>query len=119
MPNDYGPNGNAVLSSMQRVHFDFFGSNCTFYGLYMGSGLMASVFLAVSAAITWFMGKPGVKENPVVARSMRPIAASLVVAYVGVTVLAWRFFFVGPVVVSVAVTGLLGRGYWELMMGVH
>ena len=49
----------------------------------MGFGLMVSVFLAASAAMTWILGSPRVRANPAVAREMRPIALVLLVAYVG------------------------------------
>jgi hypothetical protein len=109
-PQDYGPAANAVLVSMQSVHFDFFGSDCTFDGIRMGLGLMVSVFLVVSAFIAWHLGSPRVRANPAVVREMRPIALSLVLAYVATTALSWRYFFVVPVTLSAAITGLLGWG---------
>jgi hypothetical protein len=109
-PHDYGTPGNNVLASMRHVHFDFFGSDCSFYGFHMGFGLMASVFLAVSAAITWTLGNPRVRANPGVAREMRPIALTLLVAYVGVTLLSWKYFFIGPIGFSAVITVLIGHG---------
>jgi Na+/pantothenate symporter len=108
---DYGPPGNNVLASMKQVHFDFFGSDCSFYGFHMGFGFMVSVFLAVSAAITWTLGNPRARANPAVAREMRPIALALLVAYTVVTLLSWKYFFIGPFGFSVAITVLIGQGF--------
>src|SRR5436305_4143247 len=101
--HDYGPPGNNVLASMKQVHFDFFGSDCSFYGFHMGFGLMVSVFLVVSAVITWTLGNPRVRGNPVVVREMRPIALALSVAYASVALLSWKYFFIGPFGLSVAI----------------
>jgi hypothetical protein len=108
---DYGPPGNNVLASMKQVHFDFFGSDCSFYGFHMGFGFMVSVFLAVSAAITWTLGNPRARANPVVVREMRPIALALMVAYACVTLLSWKYFFIGPFGFSAAITVLIGQGF--------
>lgn len=110
-PYDYGPPGNNVLASMKQVHFDFFGSDCSFYGFHMGFGLMFSVFLVVSAVITWTLGNPRVRGNPVVVREMRPIALALSVAYASVALLSWKYFFIGPFGVSVAIAVLIGQGF--------
>ena len=111
LPYDYGAPGNNVLASMEQVHFDFFGSDCSFYGFHMGFGLMVSVFLAVSAAITWTLGNPRVRANPVVVREMRPIALALMVAYAGTALLSWKYFFIGPFGFSTAITVLIGQGF--------
>jgi len=110
-PYDYGPPGNNVLASMKQVHFDFFGSDCSFYGFHMGFGLMVSVFLAVSAVITWTLGNPRARANPVVVREMRPIALALSVAYASMALLSWKYFFIGPFGLSAAITVLIGQGF--------
>lgn len=109
--HDYGLAGNSVLASMKLVHFDFFGSDCTFYGFHMGFGLMVSVFLVVTAAITWTLGNPRVRMNPIVVREMRPIVWTLLVAYTGMTLISWKYFFIGPFSLSAAITLLIGRGF--------
>lgn len=56
-PNDYGPAGNAAYMAMRTAQFDFFGARRTLHDFYMGFGLMCTVFLLMSAAISWYLGK--------------------------------------------------------------
>src|SRR5262245_4308687 len=46
-----GPAADTVFAAMKAVHFDFNGSDCTWYGFWFGFGLTASVFLLFSAAV--------------------------------------------------------------------
>jgi hypothetical protein len=106
-PSSNGPAGDAVLASMKSVHFTFNGADCTYYGFHLGFGLMASVFLLFSAALTWHLSRfPG--GNPV----LRPVAWALFLAHVPTMVLSWQYFFAGPGISSTVIALLLG---WECL----
>jgi hypothetical protein len=106
-PPSTGPAGDAVRASMKSVHFTFNGADCTFYAFHLGFGLMATVFLLLSAALTWHLGRfPS--GNPV----LRPVAWAVFLAYVPTTLLSWRYFFAGPGVFSTLITLLLGWECW-------
>ncbi|KIW33847.1 uncharacterized protein PV07_00664 [Cladophialophora immunda] len=53
LSNDFGVEGNALFSAMQTVSFDFMGSRRTLHDFYMGFGLGVTVFLFMSAALSW------------------------------------------------------------------
>src|SRR5271154_7613692 len=106
LSRSFGPAGDAVFASMKAVHFDFNGTERTFYDFHMGFGLTASVFLVFSAALSWHLGRAA--PLPV----LRPVAWALFLANVCNMVLAWAYFFVGPGVFSTAIALLLG---WECM----
>jgi hypothetical protein len=115
--HSYGPAGDAVFASMKSVHFDFHGGDCTFYGLHMGFGLMATVFLLFSASATWILAE----SKPADRAALRPIAWALFLAYVPTVVLSWVYFFAGPGVFSTAIALLMGwecfTTYWDNATG--
>lgn len=121
MTHDHGPQGNSVLASMKIVHFDFNGSQRSFYDFHLGFGYMASVFLLFSAALSWHLGrvveevkkqkgKGEKKANEKDLKALKPVAWCLFLSFIPTTVLSWRFFFAGPGVFSTVIAGLLG---WE------
>jgi hypothetical protein len=115
--HSYGPDGDAVFASMKAVHFGFQGADCTFYGIYMGFGLMVTVFLLLSASVTWILAE----SKPADRAALRPIAWALFLAYVPTAVLSWVYFFAGPGVFSTATAVLTGwecfTTYWDNVAG--
>jgi len=98
---------------MKSVHFDFHGTDCTFYGFHMGFGLMATVFLLFSASVTWVLAESKATDRA----ALRPIAWALFLAHVPSTALSWTYFFAGPGVFSTLIVGLMGwecfTTYWD------
>jgi hypothetical protein len=111
-PPSNGPAADAVLASMKSEQFDFHGSDCSFYGFHMGFGLMASIYLVLSAVIAWILGDEQVVQNPAVKERLRPVAWALLISHVGTLVLSWKYFFIGPSVISMMIALLLA---WECM----
>jgi hypothetical protein len=100
----YGQEAGAVLSAMKSVHFEVMGASCSYYGFYLGFGLLFSVFLLFSAAVSWHLGGLGPDDKA----SSWPIAWALFFSQVLVTILSWAYFFIAPVVTSTLITILLG-----------
>lgn len=101
-----GDASDTVFEAMKRVHFQFNGADATWYGFWFGFGLTASVFLLLSAAIAWQLDRIPPEEWPRVS----PIAWSLFASHVVNTVLAWKYFFAGPGVFGILITGLIALG---------
>ena len=99
-----GPDGDRVLAAMKSVHFRCLTRDCTWYSYYYGFGMMLSVFLLLSAAITWFIGGLGDREQ----RALAPITWALFLSYVATSFLAWRYLFPPPAIFSVVIAALLG-----------
>jgi len=115
--HDYGPDGNSVLASMKTVRFNFNGSQCSFYDFHLGFGYTASIFLLFSAALSWHLGhvveqveKHQGIGNEKVLKVLKPVAWGLFLSFIPTAWLSWRFFFVGPAMLSTVITGLFG---WE------
>ena len=98
-----GPASDAVFAAMNAVHFDFNGSDCTWYGFWLGFGLTVSAFLLMSAIVCWQLDRVPSASWPHVA----PIAWALGAAHAFNTLISWRYFFAGPVAFSTVITALI------------
>jgi hypothetical protein len=101
-----GPPSDIVFSAMKRVHFDFNGADCTWYGFWFGFGLTVSIFLLLSAVIAWQLDRVPSELWP----RLEVIAWALVVSHAANTVLAWKYFFAGPGVFGILISLLLAVG---------
>jgi hypothetical protein len=100
----FGPEADAVLTSMKSVHFLAQNSNDTWYGFYLGFGWLVSVFFLFSAVVTWHLGGLQRRDQ----RAMAPIVWALFLSYAASTYLSWTYFFVAPGLFSTAVAAILG-----------
>jgi hypothetical protein len=101
-----GPASDAVFESMKRVHFDFNGSDCTWYGFWFGFGITASIFLMLSSVVAWQLDQVPSEAWP----RVRVISWAFVVAHAGNAVISWKYFFTGPGVFGTLITLLLAVG---------
>lgn len=101
-----GPAADSVLTVMRDVHFTFMGADCTFYGFWLGFGLMVSVFLLLAAVVAWHLGGASEEER----LRLAPVAWALFVSQVLTAILSWAYFFPGPGVMSTAIAALVGIG---------
>lgn len=101
-----GAASDAVFDSMKRVHFVFNGADTTWYGFWLGFGLTVSAFLGLSALIAWQLDA----VSPESWGQVSSIAWALIASHVFNTVLAWKYFFAGPGVFGVLISGLLVAG---------
>ena len=109
-----GPGADAVFEAMKRVHFNFNGSTCTWYGFWFAFGLMVSAFLLFSAIAAWQLDKVPPEGWPVVST----IAWALVASHLCNAVLSWGYFFVGAGLLASAITLLLGAGAFRKQLQV-
>jgi hypothetical protein len=105
-PKSLGPEADAVFASMKAVHFTFNGGDCTWYGMWFGFGLMASLFQLLSMVMAWTLGN----VKPIHWPSVAPIAWALFAAHVCGAVLGFRYFFAGPGILSTVIAALVGLG---------
>lgn len=88
-----GPEADQVLSSMKSVHFNWRGTNSSWYKFWMGNGLGVSALLLLAIANLWVLGG----LDPA---GIRPLLA-----------LAWVTF------VSLALLSILGFEYFSPIIG--
>jgi hypothetical protein len=98
-----GPGEALVLEAMKAHSFNVLGSNRTYWDFYFGFGVIISGYLMVQAVVLWQLGSLA-KSEP---SRVRAIAASLFVAFIVNAFLAWKYFFVIPVVMAISISACL------------
>jgi hypothetical protein len=98
----------SMIMAMRSIHFDVQGSNRTYWEFYVGFGLFVSVFLVFSAVLAWQLG--GLPAGTLAL--MRGTAWALVICFGAVAILSWRYFFIIPIVFSIAILLCLTAAAW-------
>jgi hypothetical protein len=84
---------------MKSVSFDAMGSNRSYWDFYFGFGVSISVYMFAQAALLWLLAPLARTQSAVV----RPFVVVLLLSYVVNGFFAWRYFFVLPLALSVAI----------------
>ena len=100
----FGPESDAVVAAMKSVHFKSIGSDCTWFGFYLGFGYNVSIFFLFSGVLTWYLGGMSQSDQ----RRWVPITWALFASYAATAALAVKYFFVVPIAFSSMITLLLG-----------
>jgi hypothetical protein len=93
---------------MRSVHFDAQGFTRTYWDFFSAFGLFFSVFLLFAAVLAWLLG--GLSEETLA--RVRSIAWALVICFVAVTALSWRYAFTTPIIFSTLITVCLTAAAW-------
>ena len=101
-----GSAADGVFAAMKSTHFDFNGSDSTWYGFWMGFGLTVSAFLVLVAVTALVLDRVTPEAWP----QVRVIAWALIAAMTFNGVIAWRYFFAGPLAFSIVIVALLVIG---------
>jgi hypothetical protein len=97
-----------LIESMQTTRFNVGSFGRTYWDFYLGFGYFVTAFLLLAAVLAWQLGGLG-KETLAL---MPVITWGLAVCFVVVTVLSWRYFFLPPIVFSVALMVVLILAAW-------
>jgi hypothetical protein len=98
----------ALLASMQSIHFDVQGSNRTYWDLFLAAGFSVGVFYLFAAILAWQLA--GLPASTLAL--MRGTAWAFAVCFAAITVVSWRYLFILPVVFSVVITLCLAAAAW-------
>jgi hypothetical protein len=93
---------------MREIHFVVDGFTRTYWNFYVGFGLFVSVLLLFAALVSWQLG--GLPADALLL--MRGIVWALAICFVVVTILSWKYFFILPIVFSIAITACLVAAAW-------
>jgi hypothetical protein len=100
--------GQAVVQSMNRVHFEAGGRSCSYGEWYRGFGLSITVSMLFWAFLSWQLGE--------LARSAPHAIGTLGWAFFAVqlagVVMAFLYFGLPAMILSALVTGLVGVAAW-------
>jgi hypothetical protein len=102
------PQWGVELGSMRSTHFHIMGFSRTYWDFYVGFGLFVSVFLLLAVVLAWQLG--GLPPESLAL--MRGTAWTFALCFAAITVLAWKYFFILPIIFSIAVTLCLTAAAW-------
>jgi hypothetical protein len=102
-----GTKEGAVVEAMKSNQFDVLGATRSYWDFFIGYGLTISVSSLIQAVVFWQLAGL-TKTEP---RRIRPIIAAFLFANLGFAVLAWRYFFIPPLVGSLLTAIVLGVAY--------
>lgn len=94
--------GEVAVAAMKANQFQLDGVNRTYWDFFIGFGLGITVFLTIEGIVFWMLGGLAAKGVEV-----RPILAAFFVGYVSLAVVAYEFFFSGPLTCDAVVAALL------------
>ena len=97
----------AVLETMKSHHFDVMGSVRSYWDFLFGYGLFITIGLLVQAILFWQLAGLA-KTNPA---WTRPIVALFFLNCIGVAIVSWKYFFIGPTVAQLLIAGCLGAAF--------
>ncbi|MBV8216294.1 MAG: hypothetical protein JOZ08_24010 [Verrucomicrobia bacterium] len=108
-----GTKEGAVVEAMKSNQFDVLGATRSYWDFFIGYGLTISVSELLQAVIFWLLAGFA-KTEP---RRIRPLIAVFLVANLGFAILAWRYFFIPPLVGDLLITLALGLAYLKAGRG--
>ena len=111
----HGPEEIAVVETMKAHTFNVMGSMRSYWDFNMGYGLSVTISLFVQALLFWQLGTMA-KTNPA---WTRPILALFFFNYIAMTVVVWRYFFIGPAVTELIIAGCLAAAFLTAATASH
>jgi len=98
----------SLIQSMRSIHFNASGSDRTYWDFFVGFGLFITVLMVLAAIVTWqFAGLP--TET---LAAMRLSAWAFAISFAIVAYLSWRYFFIVPIIFSIAIFLCLALAAW-------
>jgi hypothetical protein len=104
-----GPASDAVFATMKAVHFNFNGTDATWYGFWFGFGLTVSAYVLFSVFVAWQLDKVA----PDRWSSVSAIAWAFAATQFANAILSWKYFFLAPTLFSLGAAGLIAYGAYR------
>ena len=97
----------AAVQAMRVNQFLLLGHTRSYWNFYLGLGLAVSIALTAEAVVFWQLASLAKTE----AARLRPIIATLLLAYALLAVNSSLYFFVGPVITEVLIAACLALAF--------
>jgi hypothetical protein len=98
----------ALLASMQSIHFEVQGFTRTYWDLFEAAGFSVGVFYLFAAILAWQLGR----LPPATLALMRGTTWWFALCFAAITVVSWRYLFILPIAFSIAITLCLTAAAW-------
>jgi hypothetical protein len=102
-----------LVGSMRSIRFDVQGFHRTYWDLFEAAGFSVGVLYLFAAILAWQLGRLA----PAALAQMRPAAWAMALCFAVLTVVAWRYLFVLPIVLSGVITACLTAAAWRSGLG--
>jgi hypothetical protein len=99
----------SLVQSMKTIHFNVSGSERTYWDFFVGFGLFVTALMLFASLIAWQFGS----LPPETLAAMRLSAWAFVACFAVVAYLSWRYFFIVPLVFSIAIFVCLSAAAWR------
>lgn len=99
-----GAESMALISTMKSHAFQVQGASVTYWGFYLGFGVAISAFQLMGGVLLWQIASITRRGAGM---DVRPMIATILLAYAANAVIAWRWFFVAPAVFAAAIVACL------------
>src|SRR5579862_1673125 len=93
----------AVLGSMQSIHFRVQGFSRTYWDLFEAAGFSVGAFYLFAAILAWQLGSLPAATLTL----MRGTAWAFAACFAAITVVSWRYLFILPIAFSIVITSCL------------
>ncbi len=103
----HGPEEVAVVQAMKTHRFNFLGSQRSYWDFYFGYALEAAFICLIEAVLFWQLAG-GMSTSPLLIRS---IAALFILFNAVHVVLAWKYFFITPIIPDLLIMACLGLAF--------
>ena len=100
---------NALIESMKSLRFPVMGSQRTYWDFYVGFGVSVSVYVFALAILLWQLASLA-RTNP---QRAQPMMLTMLAAFVAVAAVTLQYFFLIPVVMSLALCVLLAWAWFQ------
>ena len=97
----------SLVTAMKSHPFLVQGAARTYWDFYFGFGLTITVFFVIQAITLWQIGTLAKID----ARRLRPIIATFFFAFVVNAIIAWKYFFIVPVILALLILIVLGLAF--------
>ena len=98
----------ALLASMQSVHFEVQGFNRTYWDLFVAAGFCVGIFYLFAAILAWQLARLPAATLSV----MRGTVWAFAACFAAVTLVSWRYLFMLPFAFSILITLCLSAAAW-------
>ena len=98
----------ALVASMKSMQFNANGSDRTYWDFFTGFGLFVSAFMVFAAIVAWQLGS--LPAGALV--RMRGVTWGFVLCMAIVAWLSWRYFFLVPLIFSIAILVCVAAATW-------
>ena len=99
----------SVIGTLKATQFHVQGMTRTYWDFFSGFGFFVTVLLFFAAILAWELG--GLSKETL--RSLGLVRWAFAVAFVVITLLTWRYFFIAPLVFSSLVALCLLLAAWS------